>query len=164
MHTKNWRNKRKDQGYPTSRSLELKKGKKFKKDYSSYECYTCHKLGHISRHCPLNKNTFKKKNGKFHAHVAEENESDEERNIENEDSNEEYVLISALTRSISHGSDTWLIDSGSSKHMTSHKDSLPCLTQKDYPHKVQLGDDYKYPIKVMWEASYKLKFGKSMKM
>ena len=37
MDTKNGRNKRKDQGSPTSSSLELKKGKKFKKDYSSYE-------------------------------------------------------------------------------------------------------------------------------
>ena len=64
VHTKNGRNKRKDRGSPTSR------GKKFKKEYSPYECYTCHKLGHISRHCPLNKNKFKKKNGKFHAHAA----------------------------------------------------------------------------------------------
>ena len=29
---------------------------------------------------------------------------------------------------------------------------------------MQLGDDYQYPIKGMGEASYKLKFGKSMKM
>ena len=87
-HTKNGRNKRKDWGSPTSRSLELKRGKKFKKDYSPYECYTCHKLGHISIHCPLNKNKFKKKNKKFHAHATEENESDEERAKENEYSTE----------------------------------------------------------------------------
>ena len=37
VHTKNGRNKRKDWGSPISRSLELKKGKKFKKDYASYE-------------------------------------------------------------------------------------------------------------------------------
>ena len=48
--------------------------------------------------------------------------------------------------------------------MTGHKYFLSCLTQKDYPHKVQLGDDYQYPIKGMGEASYKLKSGKSMKM
>ena len=48
--------------------------------------------------------------------------------------------------------------------MRGHRYSLSCLTQKDYPHKVQLGDDYHYPIKGMGEASYKLKFGKSMKM
>ena len=48
--------------------------------------------------------------------------------------------------------------------MTGHKYSLSCLTQRDYPYKVQLGDDYQYPIKGMGEASYKMKSGKSMKM
>ena len=62
-HTNNGRNKRKDKGSPTRRSQELKRGNNFKKDYSSYECYTCHKLEHISRHCPLNKGKLiKKKN------------------------------------------------------------------------------------------------------
>ena len=84
MHTNNGINNRKDWVPPTSRSLELKRGKKFKKDYSSYECYTCHKLGHISKHCPFNKNKLKNKNGKFHAHATKENYSDEERIRENE--------------------------------------------------------------------------------
>ena len=55
VHTKNGRNKRKDRGSHTIRSLELKRGKNFKMDYSSYECYKCHKLGHISKHCAFNK-------------------------------------------------------------------------------------------------------------
>ena len=115
MHTKNGINKRKDRGSPTSRSLELKRGNNFKKDYSSYECYTCHKLGHISKHCPLRKNKFKKNRIKFHAHATEENDLDEERIRDNENIDEEYVLVSTFTRSISHGSDTWPIDSGASK-------------------------------------------------
>ena len=85
-------------------------------------------MGHIARHCPLKKDQFKKKNRKYHAHAAEEIESERERTTKNEDSSEEYVLISSLTGSITHGNDTWLIDSGASKHMTGHKDSLPCLT------------------------------------
>ena len=32
VHSKNGRNKRKDQGSPTSRSLEIKRGKNYKKD------------------------------------------------------------------------------------------------------------------------------------
>ena len=79
--------------------------------------------------------------------------------IENEDSTEDYVLISTITGNITRGSDTWIIDSGAAKHMTRHKDSLSCLTQKDYSHKVELGDDYQYPIKGMGEASYKLRKG-----
>ena len=72
-------------------------------------------------------------------------------------------MISTFTRSISHGNDTWLIDSGASKYMKGHVDSLSCLTHKYYPHKVHLGDDYQYPIKGMGEASYKMKSGKFMK-
>ena len=70
VHTNNGINKRKDQGSPTCRWLEVKRGKKFKKDYSSYECYTCQKLGHVSRNCPLNKKKFKKKNIKSHARAT----------------------------------------------------------------------------------------------
>ena len=69
--------------------------------------------------------------------------------MENEDSSEEYVLILVLTCSITHGRDTWLINSGASKHMKGNKDPLSCLTKKDDSHKVQLGDDYQYPIKGM---------------
>ena len=75
-------------------------------------------MGHIARYCPLNKYRSKKKNRKYHAHTTKENGSDKERITENEDSSEEYVLISALIGAITHGSDTWLIDSGASKHMT----------------------------------------------
>ena len=65
---------------------------------------------------------------------------------------------------VSHGSDTWLIDIGASKHMAAHKYSLSFLTQNDYSHKVQLGDDYQYPIKAIGESSYKLKSKNSMRM
>ena len=62
------------------------------------------------------------------------------------------------------GNDTWLVDNGSSKHMTCYKDSLSCLVQKESSHKVMLGDDSQYPIKGIGEASYKLYFGKPVKM
>ena len=62
------------------------------------------------------------------AHAAEDDDQEnEKRTREDEDSCEEYVLISALTGSVSHGSDTWLVDSCASKHMTGYKDSLSCL-------------------------------------
>jgi hypothetical protein len=38
--------------------------------------------------------------------------------------------------------DTWLVDSGASKHMTGQKDILSSLTEKDFSQKVSLGDDY----------------------
>ena len=84
--------------------------------------------------------------------------------VKEESSEEEYVLISALTDFTTPGNDTWLVDSGASKHMTSFQDSLTNLVKKDSLHKVKLGDDFQYPIKGMGEASYKLDSGKSMKM
>ena len=48
--------------------------------------------------------------------------------------------------------------------MTSYKDFVQCLVQKEYPHKVKLGDDYQYPIKGMGESYYKLDSGNSINM
>jgi len=57
---------------------------------------------------------------------------------------------------ITHGSDTWLIDSGAFRHMTGNKEVIVNLIQKDSPHKVKLGDDYQYPIKGGGESMYNL--------
>ena len=38
------------------------------------------------------------------------------------------------------------------------------LSEHESPHKVKLGDDYQYPIKGSGEASYKLNYGKYLKM
>jgi hypothetical protein len=72
---------------------------------------------------------------------------------------EDCVLISALSRSISPSEDTWLIDSGASKHMTGQRDILSCLTKNNFSQKVTLGDDYQYPIKGVVESNYKLDSG-----
>jgi hypothetical protein len=60
--------------------------------------------------------------------------------------------------------DTWLIDSGASKHIKSQRDIISCLTEKNSPHKVTLGNDYQYPIKGVGESNYKLDSGTPMKM
>ena len=83
---------------------------------------------------------------------------------DNSSSDEEYVLIYTLTRTITHGSNDWLIDSGDSKHMTGFKESFVKLSEHESPHKVKLGDDYQYPIKGSGESSFKLDSGKYMKM
>ena len=65
---------------------------------------------------------------------------------------------------ITHGSNDWLIDSGASKHMIGFKESFVILSEHESPHKVKLGDDYRYPIKGSGECSYKLDSEKSMTM
>ena len=89
----------------------------------------------------------------FQANATEDSDQEvEEEAKTDEDSNEEYVLISALTGLVSPGNDTWLVDSGSSKHMTGYMESLSFLEKKEYPHKVMLGDDFQYAIKGIAEA------------
>ena len=104
---------------------------------------------------------------RHHAQVTEDDEPYTKRIRQESDdssSDEEYVLIYALMRSITHGSNDWLIDSGASKHMIGFKESFVKLSEHESPHKVKLGDDYQYPIKDSGESSYKLDSGKSMKM
>ena len=74
------------------------------------------------------------------------------------------MLFSALSGSITSGEDTWLIDSGASKHTTRQKKTLSKLEENSSPHKVSLGDDYQDPIKGVGEASYKLDSGNPQKM
>ena len=117
----------------------------------------------------MNKNGSKKKKNhkrRHHAHIVEDNEPHRKRVKQEIDSSsdEEYVLMSALTRIVSHGSNDWLIDSGASKHMTGFKESFVKLSENEAPHKEKLGDDYQYPIKDSGESSYILDSRKSMKM
>ena len=74
------------------------------------------------------------------------------------------MLISTLTRTISHEINDWLVDNGASKHMTGYKESFVNMFEHESPHKVKLGDDYQYPIKGSGENSYKLELRKYLKM
>ena len=138
--------------------------KKKKKDYSKYQCYNCHKIRHLARECPSPKK--KKNNKRHHAHLSKYEDVEEERTWKKNRGEyvEEYVLLPALSGSVTPGEDTWLIDSCSSKNMTGKKMTMSNLEENNYPQKVSLGDDYQYPIKGIGESSYKLDFGTSMKM
>ena len=50
---------------------DFKRHKRPRNDYSSFECYACHKMGHIAINCPHKKYQFKNKKQKYDAHVVE---------------------------------------------------------------------------------------------
>ena len=52
-HAKKEKNKRKDRGPSTRRPQGSRIDKRTRRDFSSFECFTCHKMGHIARNCPL---------------------------------------------------------------------------------------------------------------
>ena len=87
-------------------------------------------MGHISINFPIKAERVKKMK-RFQAHAAEDSDQEvEEEAKKDEESSEEYVLISSLTGSFSPGNDTWLVDSGASKHMTGYKDSHHSVYKK----------------------------------
>jgi hypothetical protein len=88
-------------------------------------------MGHIAKNCPARKEEYKKrKNKRHHARAIEDDEPPKKLTKEEI---EDYVLFSTLSGSVIPREDTWLIDSGASKHMTSQKDILSSLTEKDFP-------------------------------
>ena len=53
-------------------------------------------------------------------------------------------------------SDTWLIDSGASRHMTRYKENLSEVVEKDSHLRVVLGDDANYTVKGSGATSLQL--------
>ena len=53
-------------------------------------------------------------------------------------------------------SDTWLIDSGASKHMIGYKENLSKAVEKESHLRVVLGDDANYTVKGFGSTSLQL--------
>jgi hypothetical protein len=138
-----------------------KKGQRRERDYSSVQCYHCDKMGHIAKFCPARREKYKRKHKRHHSHVVED--EDPPANIIREHI-KDHVLISTLSGSVTLGEDTWLIDSGASKHVTGQRDILSCISENNFSQKVTLGDDYQYPIKGVGESNHKLNSGNSLKI
>ena len=77
-HTKG-KNKRKSHDHPPRRTQGFQKKKGVKNDFSYFECFTCHRKGHISRNCPLKEEQLKKRNKRFQAHAAEDDDKEDEK-------------------------------------------------------------------------------------
>jgi hypothetical protein len=118
-------------------------------------------MGHTTKNCQARREEYKKRNKRHHADTIED---EDPRTKMIKEKIEDYVLISALSGSVPLSEDTWLIDSGASKHMTGQRNILSSLTENNFPQKFTLGDDYQYPIKGVGESNYKIDLGTPMKM
>ena len=72
-----------------------------------------------------------KETKRHHANVVEYEEPTQKKE-RNNNLDDEYSLISALTCTVTHGNDTWLVNSDASKHMTGYKDYLSALVEKTH--------------------------------
>ena len=95
-------------------------------------CYTCQKFGHFSKHCLGQRGKFK---GRHHVYAVDmdykpQRKKQKEYDLDKvaKDIRKEYYLISSLSRTITGILDTWLVDSGASRHMTGYQSTLIDLT------------------------------------
>jgi hypothetical protein len=74
-----------------------------------------------------------------------------------EDIKEEALLfISTLSGMVPTDNDTWLIDSGASRHMTRFRDHLTDLVEKETNLHVVLGDNARYNVKGVGTSTFQL--------
>ena len=102
------------------------------------------------------KRRFKRR---FKASITEEEEPKKKKSAKSskeDESRREYYLISALSRSIANSANSWLVDSGASRHMTRFRDALTSHRKKKFTNQVELGDDTTYKIKGVGSASFQL--------
>ena len=162
-HAKKDRSKRDD--HPQKRPKIFQNNHRSQRDYSSIRCYACDEKCRFATYFPKTKtSTRTNKKKRHHPHTVEYDEPTNKRTRKYYASDEQYVLILALTGTVTHGSNDWLVDSGASKHMTQYKKYFINLSKHVSPHKVKLGDYYQYPIKGSGESSFRLDSGKSMKI
>jgi hypothetical protein len=63
------------ESHSPKRFQKYHKGQRKEKDFFSYQCYHCDKMGHIAKNYPATREEYKKRNNKrHHAHAAEDDE------------------------------------------------------------------------------------------
>jgi hypothetical protein len=67
-----------------------------------------------------------------------------------------FFFISSLSGTVPTDSDIWLIDKGSSRHMTGYKEHLTYLVEKESHLHVVLGDNARYTVKGVGSSSFQL--------
>jgi hypothetical protein len=75
-----------------------------------------------------------------------------------------YLLLSALSSTIHTSCDTWLIDSGASRHMIGYQELLSDLAKRESHQRIILGDDARYAVRGAGATSFQLKSRKTLKM
>ena len=76
--------------------------KKRQRDNSTIQCFSCQKVGHIARNCPMVRDQIKNERNKRHHANAIGDEELSQKKEWNNNSDDEYSLISALTGTVTH--------------------------------------------------------------
>jgi hypothetical protein len=90
---------------------------------SKVKCFNYLKIDHFARDCTKKRKTFR---GRHHASTADVDDQSQKKRKESklnemvDHIKKQYYLIYALSSFITCSSETWLIDSGTSRHMTGY--------------------------------------------
>lgn len=102
----------------------------------------------MKKDCPsVHQNYRPDKRQRERASRAETEERSPKRSRRTHSTDASYLLLSALSGTIQTSCDTWLIDSGASRHMTRYQELLSDLAKRESHQKVILGDDARYAIR-----------------
>lgn len=114
------------------------------------ECFTCHKVGHRAFDCYRNKNAKKCSNCKRIGHNDSEcrypsaNKNWKKEDKEEDNGKEEYGnFFGSVVFASNEGtltSDTWLLDSGASRHLCADKNQITNLTKVDKAIKMKVAN------------------------
>jgi hypothetical protein len=85
-------------------------------------------LGHFAKDRRSKKRRELK--GKHHASTFREEES--KRSSSPQEKKKDYLLVSALSRNIVNNKDSWLVDSGASRHITRYKEILSDFRKNNF--------------------------------
>jgi hypothetical protein len=123
-------------------------GHEHRKDISRIQCFRCDKYGHIVINCPT------RKKGRQHASIA--NVDSEPPQRDEYIKYEKFFFISALLGIVPTDNDIWLIDSGSSRHMTGYRENITDLVEKESCLHVVPCDNSIYIVKGVGTSSFQL--------
>ena len=117
-------------------------------------------MGHFAKDCKSKKKGDYKI--KQHASVAAEEEEPRKRtraSSSDQEKRKEYYLVLALSGNFTNNKNSWLVDSGASKHMIGYKSVLFNFRKKSFIVQVELGDGASYEIKGIGFTSFQLDSG-----
>ena len=110
---------------------------------SEIECHKCDKFKHTHMYCP--------ERNKTHASIAEVKES------------ENSVFFSALSSEHNTNKNTWIIDSGASRHIIGFRDQFETF-EGHSTKEVTIGDNSTYLVKGIGTCSIQLKVGVTLQL
>ena len=121
-----------------------KRNDKPKKDLSKVKCFKCEKFGHYRSNCPENS-----KQQVNYTNITKEDNYDPKN----------HVLYLTLSNEVS--TKAWVINSGSSQHITGYKEALNFIS-KEVDGEVTIGDNSAHSVEGIGNCTLKLKSGSSL--